>query len=220
MDTSQYVTFQKFNDKLAAQELAQLFKLNDIDFLFEDVSANFDVSFANNEIDKDFRIKLQKQDFERANLLLTNLSEKEVENVDSEHYLFDFSNEELIEIIEKQDEWSKFDFVLAKKLLNARGVALSEENITSLKKERIVELSKPQKTPLFMIYIGYALAIFGGLVATIFGWYLKSHKKTLPDGEKVFYYADSSRIHGERILIIGIISFIFWLVIKFSNLVA
>lgn len=46
MDTSQYVTFQKFNDKLAAQELAQLFKLNDIDFLFEDVSANFDVSFC------------------------------------------------------------------------------------------------------------------------------------------------------------------------------
>ena len=219
MDTSQYVTFQKFNDKLAAEELAQLFKLNYIDFLFEDVSANFDVTFANNEIDQDFRIKLKKQDFERANLLLINLSEKEVENAGSEHYLFDFSTEELIEIIERQDEWSKFDFVLAKKLLKARGVDLSEESIDSFKQERIVELSKPQKTPLLFICIGYVLAIFGGLIAAIFGWYLKIHKKTLPNGEKVFYYANSTRIHGERILIIGIISFIFWLVIKFSNLV-
>ena len=69
MTTEEFLTFQKFNDKEALLELETLFNDNNIEYLIEDASANFDPSFANSELSKEFRIKLKKQDFEKADNL-------------------------------------------------------------------------------------------------------------------------------------------------------
>jgi len=58
MIEDQFVTFQRFNDKVVALALGDMLKKHHIEYVLEDASAYFDVSFANNEIDKDFRIKL------------------------------------------------------------------------------------------------------------------------------------------------------------------
>lgn len=206
--TTDFVTFKRFNDKAAALALAETFRENGIVYGLEDVSENFDVSFANNEINKDFRIKLKPADFERADNLLLQLAEKDLENIDPGYYIFDFSDEELKEIVEKQDEWSSLDFLLAKKILKERGIEVNVGQIQMLKEKRLEALAEPEESPKVLIVAGYILAVVGGLIAIIIGAYLRTHKKTLPNGERVFGYAASDRAHGERILIIGILALI------------
>lgn len=215
--TTDFVTFQRFNDKVAAMALAETFRENGIECGLEDVSENFDVSFANNEINKDFRVKLKPVDFERAETLLLQLAEKDLADIDPSYYIFDFSSEELKEIIEKQDEWSSLDFLLAKKILKERGVEVNVNEIQTLKAKRIEVLAKPEKSPQLLIIAGYILAVIGGLIAIIIGAYLRMHKKTLPNGERVFNYAPADRAHGERILIIGILGLILSAVYQFMK---
>jgi hypothetical protein len=203
-----FVTFQRFNDKAAALTLAEIFKENNIEVELEDASASFDITFANNEIDKDFRVKLKPEDFERANIFLQREAEKDVADIDPNYYIFDFSDEELKEIIEKQDEWSSLDFLLAQKILRERGVEVNIEQIQTLKVKRIEKLSEPEKNTQMLIIAGYVLAVIGGLIAIIIGAYLRTHKKTLPNGERVFNFAPADRAHGERILIVGILALV------------
>jgi hypothetical protein len=214
-----FVTFQRFNDKAAALALAEIFKGNNFEVELEDASANFDVTFANNEINKDFRVKLKPEDFERANIFLQQQAVKDLADIDPNYYIFDFSDEELKEIIEKQDEWSSLDFLLAQKILRERGVEVNVEQIQTLKAKRIEELSEPEKSPKLLIISGYVLAFIGGLLAIVIGAYLRNHKKTLPNGERVFGYAIADRAHGERILILGILGLIISAAIQFFKYV-
>jgi len=217
MMTTDFVTFQRFNDKAAALGIAETFRENGIECGVEDVSENFDVSFANNEINKDFRIKLKPADFERADTLLLQLAEKDLADIDPGYYIFDFSNDELKEIIEKQDEWSSLDFLLAKKILKERGVEVNLSQIQTFKEKRLAALAEPEKSPQVLIVAGYILAVVGGLIAIIIGAYLRTHKKLLPNGERVFGYAASDRAHGERILILGTLGLILSAVYQFMK---
>jgi hypothetical protein len=214
-----FVTFQRFNDKAAALALAETFKGNNFEVELEDASANFDITFANNEIDKDFRVKLKPEDFERANIFLQQVAAKDLADIDLNYYIFDFSDEELKEIIEKQDEWNSLDFLLAQKILRERGAEVNVEQIQTLKAKRIEELSEPEKSPKLLIVSGYVLAFIGGLLAIVIGAYLRNHKKTLPNGERVFGYAIADRAHGERILILGILGLIISAAIQFFKYV-
>ncbi|QDW26745.1 hypothetical protein [Pedobacter sp. KBS0701] len=217
MMTTDFVTFQRFNDKAAALGIAETFRENGIECGVEDVSENFDVSFANNEINKDFRIKLKPADFERADTLLLQLAEKDLADIDPGYYIFDFNNDELKEIIEKQDEWSSLDFLLAKKILKERGVEVNLSQIQTFKEKRLAALAKPEESPKVLIVAGYMLAVVGGLIAIVIGAYLRTHKKLLPNGERVFGYAASDRAHGERILILGTLGLILSAVYQFMK---
>jgi hypothetical protein len=217
MTAKQFVTFQKFNDQIAALELATLLKQNNIEYLLEDYSPNFDVTFANNELTKEFRIKIQKHDFENVDSILQQISLEQIGTVDNDYYLFDFTDEELMEIISKKDEWGSFDFLLAQKLLKERGKEVTPEVVELLKKQRLSALTKPEQSQKSLIIAGYIMAFLGGLLGVFIGWHLLTHKKTLPNGERVFSYSQTDRKHGNRIVIIGGVCFILGSIIKIWN---
>ncbi len=211
MAEEQYLTFQKFNDQGLATELADLLKENNIDFILDD-SSGFDPAFSNSEVNKEFRVKLKKENFEKANTLLLNISMKQLDNVEKDYYLFDFSNEELIEIVTKPDEWGQFDYLLAQRLLKERGNEIKPELADTLRKQRLQELAKPEESQKSWIFAGYAFALLGGLIGIFIGWHLMTHKKTLPNGDRVYGHSASDRKHGNRIFLLGIIFFLFWTV--------
>ena len=116
-----------------------------------------------------------------------------------------FSDEQLAEIIIKRDEWSKFDFVLAKKLLKDKGKEITNEQIILLRKQRIEELAKPeQMLPVWLIF-GYLASLTGGFAGVIIGWIILTQKKILPDGSSVYGYQASDRKHANRIMLIGVV---------------
>ncbi len=210
-----FITFQKFNDQIAAMDLGAILEEANIPYEFENTSTVFDVSFANNESTKEFRIKIKQSDFERADLLLEQISLAEIDNADKEYYLFEFTDAELIDVVSKKDEWGQFNFMLAQKILKDRGKEMRPEKVASFKKERIEELKKPEESQAGWINLGYILAFLGGLFAIFIGLHLTTHKRTLPNGERVYAHSVEERKHGSSMVIIGSIFFVIWMVIYF-----
>ncbi len=212
--TEEFITFQKFNDQNSASELGDFFKEKKLEYLLEDNSLSFDPTFANNGFGKEFCIKLKKSDFEKGNAFLNEKAEKEIVEIDNDYYLLSFTDKELFELIAANDEWSPFDVSLAERLLKQRGKEVTPEEIEKIKTDRIVELSKPEESQRTYIIIGYITAVLGGFLGIFIGWHLLSFKKTLPNGNRIYAYSDNDRKQGNRILIIGGIFLVIWLIYR------
>jgi len=215
--TETYLTFQKFNDIELANEIAKRLKLYDIPYLIED-NKKFLESALSNYNEPDISIKLKPEDFSKADRALEFYYEEQLQYVDKDYYLFEFTDEELIEIISKPDEWGHFDYQLAKKILKDRGKEINPAVAELLRTQRNKELAKPIAVHRSWIFTGYFTAIFLSIIGIAIGWTLSYHKKTLPDGHRVFAYTEKDRDHGTRILLIAIISLIVFVVIRWFYL--
>ena len=220
------LTFQRFNDIDLANEFAE--RLNQLGIYCEidNQTAPFDVTYANNPLENDVRLKLKPADFAKANAALDEYYKSQLDTVDKEYYLFQFTDNELMEIIAKPDEWNRLDYQLAQKLLKEHGKEVQPEMAAKLQNERIADLSKSEKTPSYWIYAGYIaplltvatgltffgmmIAIPGALMGLIISLLLLYSKKTLPDGNQVYMYTAGQRRHAKIILAISIASFAFW----------
>jgi hypothetical protein len=201
-----YLTYKKSNSIDELAEIKNLLDNNNIENIIEESSSSVDLTFSGGNIfDKEIRLKIRPSDFEIADKLLEEQAKNAIYEIDQDHYLLEFTDQELLEIIGKPDEWSKTDFISAQKILKSRGVEISQEKIDHLKKERIATLSTPEKGNAGWIALGYITALLGGLLGIFIGWHLLSFKKTLPNGQRVYEYDINSRKHGQIILIIGIV---------------
>lgn len=215
---SEFSIFRRFNDIDAATEMKEAFQANGLkckliyDFLSTDITLPSKPTLA-----KEFQLMILSTDFETANKILEEKADEVLNCVNSDHYLFDFNNAELIEVLQKPDEWTPLDYKLARKILKDRGKDVDENVLQKLKHNRIEDLSKPDKSQLPWIIVGYFFSILGGLIGLFIGWYLWTLKKTLPSGEKVFIYSDSDRTHGLFIFIIGLIFCSIGFILAFLN---
>lgn len=214
MTDPQFVTFQKFNDKSLALQLGALLDNNKITYLFEDASPTLDSSFGGTELSKEYIIKLRKEDFSKADELMIHAALEDMDSIDKNHYLFDFTDAELRDVVVKKDEWSSFDFLLAQKLLKERGREIASDELDTLRQQRLIDLAKPEKRQKASVAAGYIFAFLGGLVGIFIGWYLSTHKKTLPNGERVYNYMEADRRHGKRIMMLGLFFLVLWTVIN------
>ncbi len=128
-----------------------------------------------------------------------------INEVDRDYYLFEFTDEELYEILLKSDEWSAFDYSLAQQILTDRGKSIDKNLLNSLKNERLKDLAKPEGNQKPWIIGGYTFAILGGFLGLIIGYFLWTSKKTLPNGQKVYSYSVNDRKHGKYIFYISLI---------------
>jgi hypothetical protein len=212
------LVYKRFYEQERANGLTELLADNGIEFELTEDKENLDALYGDKQFSKQYFVKIKADDFKKVDSILLNLSEKELETVDKDHYLFGFTDEELFEIISKPDEWNEFDFQLAKKILRERGKEINQNTIDLLKKQRLNDLAKPEEGQRNWIYAGYIFALLGGLIGVFIGWHLSTHRKTLPNGQQVYGYKLEDRKHGRRIWIIGAIMFIVSLTIRFSNL--
>lgn len=121
MENPQFITFQKFNLKEDAVELATFLRESQIEYRIEDTSSGLDGNFGNSELSKDYLIKLKKEDFEKADVLLLQISSNLVETIDRDHYLHEFTDEELKEIIVKKTSGAILIFCWHRKYLKKEG---------------------------------------------------------------------------------------------------
>lgn len=211
---STFLTFKKFNDLTIAETIGEKLKENGINYIIENERNYFDPAFANNAFASNILLKIRSTDFTKAHIILEENYKTELKNIDKDYYLLSFTDEELIEIICKPDEWGYFDYQLALKLLKERGKEVNLEVITLLKSQRMKELSKPETTHRHWVYLGYISSILGGLLGLFIGWHLSYFKKTLPNGERIYAYTETERNHGTRMLLISCASLIFCLFIR------
>ncbi len=215
-----YITFLKFDDESALAPYTDVLSANGISFKVEDESYSRDpiIQTPNSNV-PDFRIKLLPTDFERANALLENVFAEEISTVEKDYFLFDFTEEELMDVVKKPDEWGHLNYVLAKKLLADKGKTIDATQEKVFEKERIETLSVPEKSSGGWIAIAYLAAIMGffviylGAMAVFIGLMLSTFKKTLPNGQRIFVYDENNRKHGKRILVLALISTITYFIV-------
>ena len=117
MKEDKFITLHKFNSLENAQELIYSLKKNGVKVQIEDTSPPLDITFSGNTLQNEVRIKVKQSDLGRANQILEKQAEQIVDKFPNDYYLYDFTDNELVEIIEKSDEWSKEDFMLSQKIL-------------------------------------------------------------------------------------------------------
>lgn len=199
---NEFVTFQSFYTEEEALDIFGVLKEKGIEGKIEKPGELLDRTFIGDNLEKKVFLKIRSDDFQKANKILDARIEQNISALEKDYYLFSFTDNELLEIINKPDEWSRQDFLIAKKILKDRGETIPEEKIEEIKSERIRELENPEKETGSWIAFGYLLALFG-IPGIIFGLVIMSSKKILPTGRKVYVYNLNSRNHGRNVLIIS-----------------
>lgn len=210
MTEDNFITFQKFNSTEDAKEVISTLKDNGINVQIEDASPSVDLTFSGNTLQNEIRVKVKQSVFETANQVLEKKAEELIGQFPDDHYLYEFTDEELIEIIEKPDEWSKEDYLLSQKILKDKGHEFNKVKVEELRHKRIDDLRKPEKGHTGWIIFGFVSALFGGLLGIFIGWFYLTFKKTDPRGQQFYAYDKKTRIRGQQIFWLGLISLIIW----------
>jgi hypothetical protein len=148
-------------------------------------------------------VQVLPRDKANGDKLVEIMAGKEVQAIEEDDYLSKFSDEELLDVLKKPDEWNRTDYQLALKFLRERGQEITDEHLQALATARITELSQPNPMSSSMITLGYLLCLLGGIVGIMVGIQLYSSNKRLPDGRKTYAYSPQVRSHGARILALG-----------------
>jgi hypothetical protein len=209
-----FEAFQKFHSPVQAIEVGEILKKAGIEYHVVKDKPYFDVSFAFNKTDPDINLVIPQKDFLKAREALQVYYESLLGTVDRDYYLFQFTDKELAEIIQKPDEWGSFDYELAKHILHDRGIEITGDIESSIMENRIIELAKPENINPAWIILGYLSAFFGGFIGIIIGWILAYYTKKLPNGERVYVYSMQDRKNGRIIFYLSVFSFIIFIGFK------
>jgi hypothetical protein len=214
----EFVTYTKYNSLLDAAPLIEILSEAGIEYEIENASPSLDITFSANTMQNEYRVKIVQEDFEKADALLQDAALTTLDDIEEDHYLFDFTDEELLEILEKPDEWSNNDYIYARKIFQERGKVFSDEQLNTMRNKRIENLKMPLPEPVGLIRTGWFFAVAGGLFGLIIGWYLKEFKKTLFNGERVWVFDESTRNKGRQIMQMGLIIHIILIVVYLLHL--
>ncbi len=203
----EYSIFRKYSTLDQAKQLESLLSEESIESIIADNAPTIDSTFGASPLNNEIEIRIKQIDFEKAEKILEKQAQNLITEVANDYYLFEFTNEELYEILLKSDEWSEFDYILSQQILRDRGKSVNTELLNSLKTERFKQLSKPEENQKSWIFAGYFFSIIGGMLGLIIGYFLWTSKKTLPNGQKVYSYSEKDRKQGKYIFYIGLVVF-------------
>jgi hypothetical protein len=208
-----FLTFRKFNDPAMASEMAGRLKEHRIPVEIEDSGKLFDPSFANNFLGRDIHLKLRARDFSAADAIMQTYYLQQVDQVGDDHYLFQFSDTELLEIVRNPDEWGYLDYVLAGKILKEHGISIPPKELKRFRQEKMKMLSRPETTDRSWTWMGYLCALLLPPIGMIAGFSMEYMKRTLPDGQRIFAYGKEDRINGRRIFILALVCLPVWVLL-------
>jgi hypothetical protein len=213
-----FVTYRQSFDVSFLHELGATFKAHNIPYRIDDHTRQFDVTYANNPMEKDYRLKIRQEDFVNADSLLEEYYAPLVAEAPADHYLFSFSKIELMDIFRKPDAWGDFDKLLARRILKDRGHEITNQTEEMLYEQRLALLSAPERDDSFRVILGYIFAFVFPLIGMIFGGYLAMHKRVLPNGEQVHASNDADRKSGKIILLISFVMLIILFILRLNYL--
>ena len=207
----EFLTHSRYRLIEEAEEVSAFLKDNEIECIIENDHSSIDDNITGGtDFVSAISLKVRADDFVKVDELLIEKTKEEINDIASDHYLFDFPTSELIDVIKTYDKWSEMDVLLAQKILNERGENYSDEAVNQLKSDRMEELRQPEETDNTTLYMGYLCAIFGGLIGIFIGHHLYHFKKTLPNGERELVYDNETRQKGLAIYYLSILSLIVW----------
>jgi hypothetical protein len=200
-----FEVFKSFYSEEQALALQTLLQEKGLETKVEKKRNVADKVFTGDGTEAEIYLMIKGADFTRANEIIDESITNNIASIDSDYYLFSFTKEELIDIVNKPDEWNNQDVILARKLLADQGHVVSDSEIQQVKNKRIQELAMPEKELSILLFIGYSLSFIVPTYGIFFGLTKLTARKVLPDGQKVNIYDGSARTHFIAMIVISIV---------------
>ena len=201
-----------------AEALVKVLADNDIISKITKDSGDLDYVFQGEAPTNKFEVHINEDDHQKAETLLTDLAKEDLNSVDKDYYLFAFSDDELIDVLIKKNEWNEFDVLLSQKILEERGVDINLNEIEKERELRDLELQQPEGGQTGWIIFGYITALIGGFIGILLGYSLWLSKKKLPNGTKVPAYNEDIRKHGKIIFYLGVFMFVILFILRLTDM--
>ena len=199
---SQYLTYSRFFTLAEADFLLELLSTEQIPYLVEEEVNQLVPIYIGANLDPMIVVKIPQERFQKVNELLENATSTHIKELDPAHYLNEFTNTELLDVIKNSEEWSLYDRVFAKKLLTERQVSVPSKPAS----ETVTESYIPEKLERKWVVLGYIFS-FLGLMGLLMSLVILNSNKTLYNGVKVKMYDRDSLRHANTMLIISLITF-------------
>ena len=213
-DEKKYVLFRVFRNEDDMKFFTDVFDDCGIDYTIENPRADsndvlasaYGVQMAEDAMQYKFMLMIAEDDFERSQNELRSHIAEYFRNAGSEEntLLNEFSDEELLDVIKKPDEWAVEDIVMAQTLLDKRGKHVSDEVVEAYRNKRLEEVRQPKFGGYGTIIIGYIFAFLGGVIGIFLAASLLG-KKRIFNGEKVVIYDKATRTNAIIYLTISIL---------------
>lgn len=201
--------YRIFDTKEELKDLEELLKENNLKYFIQE---------SNDIADKKYLLQISSDDFPIVDKLCETLVNIDLKTLPEDYYLFEYKDEELIEILLNRSEWSEFDYVIAKKILSERNVNLDEYPVYSNLRNNIkfdsgdVEFIEESFTKENLV-MSYFLALLFGPYCLVRYFVIITARERLEDGSLAFKYDRNLRNNAMAICFIGLISTLAWLVI-------
>ena len=213
-DEKKYILFRVFRNEEDMKFFTDVFDDCGIDYTIENpkadcndvLSSAYGVQVAEDAMQYKYMLMIAEDDFERSQSELRSHIADYFGNAGSEEntLLNEFSDDELLDVIKKPDEWAVEDIVMAQTLLDKRGKHVSDEVVDAYRQKRLEEVRQPKFGGYGTIIIGYIFAFLGGIIGIFLAASLLG-KKQLFNGEKVVMYDHKTRVNAIIYLIISIV---------------
>lgn len=206
LDMSQFLTYSEFHSIQEAQQLIALIRKYQIPFELVQEKGLLDKIYTGEYLDPMVTVKIPEERFEELNALLLSEAKTQLNNIDPDYYLFKFTDQELIDVINNRNEWNYFDQALARKILTDKGIDISKD----IKDVAEMDHYSPMHLNTVWIISQYILAVCLSVAGIIIGLATVFAYKTNKSGQKKNIYDDSTRLHGKIILGLGVIRTIYY----------
>lgn len=137
-----YVDFRKFVSNELALECGKILDENKIPFEIDDSELRFKLVYPNISTFQKVIVRIPQEDLERANMLIIN----ENENCDVNHYLFTFSDKDIIDVIANPSDWTEEEQSIAKQIISQRSLTITANDIIIARRNKLEVEKKEIKT--------------------------------------------------------------------------
>lgn len=194
---SEFLPYAKFQTAEDALPLINLLKTAEIPYQFEHLVNQLDDLIIGYSLDPMFEIRVESSKFKQVNDLLQKKATLDPDEP-FRYYLYDFTNEELWNVVNNDEEWNAFDQGLARSILEKRQATTI--NLT----ETGNNIYHPKSLPVATLFLGYLLSTT--IIGVLFGLSIRQNKKVLSDGSKVYTYDNNTRLHGSYMISVALLA--------------
>jgi len=208
-----FAFYKSFFQQEDALPYAELLKEKDVPFRLEGTDVLITEAIVGTPSFPRIILKILPEDFKKVNRIIEIEIKRNVKNFD-DHYLNDYTDRELLNVLKEPDKSSIEDFIITQILLKSRGIPIEASALEGMKQERleILKKGKDEKsiwlaTYLILLILGAVFFSPLAMIAAIgMGWYYWKDKSVDIDGNSYFTFDPQTRNFGFAMLIItGII---------------
>lgn len=211
-----FTLFQTFTDSESARPTIDLLTAAGVAVQIDDTRLLYSNVLQQTPTLPEVRVLVPLTDLARARTLLET-SAAEADDMPADHYLREFSDAELVDLVAKPDEWSAHDYVWAQQLLAIRGNSLRPAEVQALRQVRTEQLATHKPLPTVWRIVGWITAVLGGIIGIVIGWNFYASRTTLPDGRSLATYSPADQQQGLWMMGVGTVTFLLGLALKFLS---